>query len=153
MAFFPVASNNHTCKNCGHVQSISTNHDMGCIDYCKGCSWKPSWGTRAYHVGSHRQFVFSRAELFAMQYRDMQKGIHHLAIYSDREDAVKAHKAFKPHDVIQDNAVEYAFHDLKVTDIVEIDHREAEAEMLVRLTNGTETVVNIVNYNDAHDLY
>lgn len=44
MAFFKVSYNDHKCKNCGHVQLIQTNHDMGCIDYCRNCSWKPSFG-------------------------------------------------------------------------------------------------------------
>jgi len=35
----------HRCRNCGHVQSIQTNHTSGCLDYCKGCSWKPSFGS------------------------------------------------------------------------------------------------------------
>lgn len=34
----------HECLNCGHKQQIKTNHEIGCIDYCKNCSWKPSFG-------------------------------------------------------------------------------------------------------------
>lgn len=34
----------YKCRNCGAVQKIATNHTGGCIDYCKECSWKPSFG-------------------------------------------------------------------------------------------------------------
>lgn len=34
----------HGCLNCGHIQDIQTNHFGGCLDYCKRCSWKPSFG-------------------------------------------------------------------------------------------------------------
>ena len=39
-----IAYRDFKCRNCGHVQSIKTNHEMNCIDYCKNCSWKPSFG-------------------------------------------------------------------------------------------------------------
>lgn len=32
------------CLNCDHIQEIHTNHKGECIDYCKSCSWKPSFG-------------------------------------------------------------------------------------------------------------
>lgn len=40
----------HRCLNCGHVQEIQTNHLNGCIDYCKECSWKPSFGKKEYAI-------------------------------------------------------------------------------------------------------
>jgi len=39
-----VKHRKHRCRNCGHVQIIQTNHTGGCLDYCKACSWKPSFG-------------------------------------------------------------------------------------------------------------
>ena len=33
----------YRCANCGNVQQVSTNHTDACINYCAGCSWKPSW--------------------------------------------------------------------------------------------------------------
>jgi hypothetical protein len=38
-----VAYRNYKCRNCGHIQMVSTNHLGSCIDYCHECSWKPSW--------------------------------------------------------------------------------------------------------------
>jgi hypothetical protein len=34
----------YRCRNCGNEQHISTNHHGACFDYCRGCSWKPSFG-------------------------------------------------------------------------------------------------------------
>lgn len=34
----------YVCTNCGHEKEIQTNHYLECYDYCKGCSWKPSFG-------------------------------------------------------------------------------------------------------------
>ena len=39
-----VSYRNYKCRNCGHVQPIQTNHKLACYDYCKECSWKPSFG-------------------------------------------------------------------------------------------------------------
>ena len=54
----------HECLNCGHKQSISTNHVMGCIDYCKNCSWKPSFGKKenAIPFGTHTYRPFKCLE-------------------------------------------------------------------------------------------
>jgi hypothetical protein len=50
------------CKNCGHVQDIQTNHEGTCIDYCKECSWKPSFGKAEYQIPfngrTYRPFEF-----------------------------------------------------------------------------------------------
>jgi len=35
-----VEYRDYKCRACGHVQSISTNHEEPCMDYCKECSWK-----------------------------------------------------------------------------------------------------------------
>ena len=54
----------YRCTVCGHEQKIQTNHDGTCLDYCKGCSWKPSCGP-AYHIpalGPQTYRVFERAE-------------------------------------------------------------------------------------------
>lgn len=40
----------YQCKNCGHVQAIKTNHTDDCIDYCKECSVKPSFGNSEYRI-------------------------------------------------------------------------------------------------------
>jgi len=34
----------YECTVCGHEQEIETNHTDSCLDYCKGCSWEPSFG-------------------------------------------------------------------------------------------------------------
>jgi DNA-directed RNA polymerase subunit RPC12/RpoP len=34
----------YKCRNCGNEQQIQTNHLGSCYNYCKNCSWKPSWG-------------------------------------------------------------------------------------------------------------
>jgi len=39
-----VAYRDFKCRNCGHIQGVQTNHTGSCIDYCKNCSWKPSFG-------------------------------------------------------------------------------------------------------------
>lgn len=58
---------NFKCKNCGHVQSIQTNHEGECIDNCKECSWKPSFGKKEYRIPfngrTYRPFVFTEEEL------------------------------------------------------------------------------------------
>lgn len=40
----------YRCMNCGHEQMISTNHLGKVIDYCKNCSWKPSFGNPDYAI-------------------------------------------------------------------------------------------------------
>lgn len=40
----PNDSRPYYCTNCGHFKLISTNHTSSCLDYCEGCSWKPSFG-------------------------------------------------------------------------------------------------------------
>jgi len=56
----------HTCCNCGHKQSISVNNDIGCLDYCKECSWKPSFGTDGafpmFGNQAYRRFKFTDSE-------------------------------------------------------------------------------------------
>lgn len=51
------------CKNCGHEQPIRTNHEGECLDYCHGCSWKPSFGIAEYAIPmfgrTYRPFVFT----------------------------------------------------------------------------------------------
>lgn len=58
---------NYKCLNCGHVQSIQTNHEEGCIDYCRGCSWKPSFGKAEnaipFNGRTYRPFVFTTEPL------------------------------------------------------------------------------------------
>ena len=34
---------NYVCSCCGHIQPIATNHNGGCWDYCKNCSWKAGY--------------------------------------------------------------------------------------------------------------
>jgi hypothetical protein len=52
----------YKCKNCGNVQKIQTNHIGECFDYCKGCSWRPSFGKREYQIPmfgqTYRPFVY-----------------------------------------------------------------------------------------------
>lgn len=40
----------YRCMNCGHEKTIGTNHEGRVIDYCEGCSWKPSFGKAEYAV-------------------------------------------------------------------------------------------------------
>lgn len=40
---YVVRYREYRCRNCGHMQSISTNHQGPCYDYCHECSWKPGW--------------------------------------------------------------------------------------------------------------
>lgn len=52
----------HECENCGNRQKIKTNHEGGCLDYCKECSWKgqnfgKGLGQRMFGV-IHRPFKF-----------------------------------------------------------------------------------------------
>lgn len=53
---------NFKCANCDHVQGIKTNREGECLDYCKECSWKPSFGKdKAYPMfgaKAYRRFVF-----------------------------------------------------------------------------------------------
>jgi hypothetical protein len=55
------------CLNCGYVQLIQTNHEGTCIDYCKNCSWKPSFGKKEYAIQmfghTYRPFEFTTEEL------------------------------------------------------------------------------------------
>ncbi len=39
----------YRCLNCGHEQPVSTNHTGKIIDYCKNCSWKPSFRSNPEH--------------------------------------------------------------------------------------------------------
>ena len=50
----------YKCRNCGHIQDIQTNHLGSCIDYCKECSWKPSFGKYAIPFGgrTYRPFDY-----------------------------------------------------------------------------------------------
>lgn len=52
----------YKCDNCGHIQQISTNHTSGCIDYCKECSWKPSFGDQKnaipFNGRTYRPFTY-----------------------------------------------------------------------------------------------
>lgn len=34
----------YRCLNCNTLQTITTNHLGQCFDYCRECSWKPSFG-------------------------------------------------------------------------------------------------------------
>ena len=58
-----VAYRNYKCRNCGHVQPVQTNHLGSCIDYCRGCSWKPSFGSRdnsvPFNGRTYRLFDYS----------------------------------------------------------------------------------------------
>jgi hypothetical protein len=51
------------CDNCGHVQQVQTNHEDKCFDYCKNCSWKPSWGKSEHKMmfngQTYRLFMFA----------------------------------------------------------------------------------------------
>lgn len=49
----------YRCTNCGTDQQISTNHTGPCFDFCRGCSWAPSFGMGAPMFGrTYRAFVF-----------------------------------------------------------------------------------------------
>lgn len=52
----------HECLNCGYIQKIKTNHLSGCIDYCKNCSWKPSFGKdiaiKMFSCQAYRRFKY-----------------------------------------------------------------------------------------------
>lgn len=54
----------YKCKNCKHVQEIQTNHEGEVIDYCKSCSWKPSFGKYAvpFNGRTYRPFVIAKAK-------------------------------------------------------------------------------------------
>ena len=38
-----ITNKQYRCRNCDHVQTISTNHFGSCFDYCHECSWKMGW--------------------------------------------------------------------------------------------------------------
>jgi predicted nucleic acid-binding Zn ribbon protein len=61
-----VAYRNYKCRNCGHVQPILTNHKLACIDHCKECSWKPSFGQYAipFNGRTYRPFDYSGRYVF-----------------------------------------------------------------------------------------
>jgi hypothetical protein len=40
----------YQCLNCGNVQPMQTNHTDVVLDYCKNCSWKPSFGKKEYAI-------------------------------------------------------------------------------------------------------
>lgn len=52
----------YVCTVCGHKDKIQTNHEGPVLHYCKGCSWKPSFGKghKIPALGSHtyREFHF-----------------------------------------------------------------------------------------------
>jgi hypothetical protein len=51
----------YRCRNCGNENKISTNHLGACIDYCRECSWKPSWGPDAavpFNGRTYRNFYY-----------------------------------------------------------------------------------------------
>ena len=54
----------YKCKNCKHVQEIQTNHEGEVIDYCKNCSWKPSFGKWSvpFNGRTYRPFVIAKAK-------------------------------------------------------------------------------------------
>jgi hypothetical protein len=35
-----VEPKTYQCTECGHQQTITTNHHGKCLDYCKHCSWR-----------------------------------------------------------------------------------------------------------------
>ncbi len=45
-----VAWRPYRCRNCGEVQSVSTNHTGPLGIRCPSCSWKPSWGPHVLRV-------------------------------------------------------------------------------------------------------
>jgi hypothetical protein len=52
----------YRCLVCGHKQSIRTNHEGTCFDYCPACSWKcmgfDSTGNSAQMFGhAYRRFT------------------------------------------------------------------------------------------------
>lgn len=52
----------YVCSVCGHKDKIQTNHEGPVLHYCKGCSWKPSFGKghKIPQLGNHtyRMFTF-----------------------------------------------------------------------------------------------
>jgi len=58
----PHAPRRYTCQDCGQEQKISTNHTDDVSDYCRGCSWKPSFGKTGHNIpalGGHTYRRFS----------------------------------------------------------------------------------------------
>ena len=66
MKILKVDYRNFKCRNCGHVQKIQTNHEGSCIDYCKNCSWAPSFGKKEnaipFNSHTYRPFDFTEEE-------------------------------------------------------------------------------------------
>jgi DNA-directed RNA polymerase subunit RPC12/RpoP len=56
----------YRCMNCGHEQSIQTNHLGKVIAYCENCSWKPSFGKPEYAIPfngrTYRPFEYAGTE-------------------------------------------------------------------------------------------
>lgn len=50
----------YKCTVCGHEEEIQTNHTGTVSNYCKGCSWKPSFGPghKIPALGNHTYRVF-----------------------------------------------------------------------------------------------
>ena len=67
----------YKCRNCGHEQMINTNHTGPVIDYCKECSWKPSFGKdQAIPFGGHtyRNFDFVGGESLFKSWDELNAG-------------------------------------------------------------------------------
>ena len=65
----------YRCMNCGNEQMIQTNHLGQVIDYCKNCSWKPSFGNPDYAVPfngrTYRPFEYAGPTERTVIQRDM----------------------------------------------------------------------------------
>jgi hypothetical protein len=63
VAILPRMERTYMCLNCKAFQKITTNHEEMCLDYCKSCSWKPSFGKAEYAIPmfghTYRPFVFA----------------------------------------------------------------------------------------------
>ena len=56
-----VEPKTYQCTACGHKQSISTNHDGECLNYCHGCSWKVN-AYSGVHMFGHMYRSFKVAQ-------------------------------------------------------------------------------------------
>jgi len=57
-----VAYRDYKCAVCDEPASISTSHTGGCMDYCKGCSWRSDWEEGRAHnfiAGSFRPMEYA----------------------------------------------------------------------------------------------
>lgn len=79
---------NYKCRNCGHVQLIQTNHQIECFDYCKNCSWKPSFGKYAipFNGRTYRPFDFVSEVSKMERFPNTKKA---LEIYDKEEPTIR----------------------------------------------------------------